>query len=675
MIQLNVFRKLGTRIITRLVYGILCSAFAGVANSSSIVGDWKLAPEAGALGVGPSKGDTSWWASGEATVTERACLFDDIYRFGADGSFANVMGEQSWIEGWQGNDGDSCGALVAPHDGSNAATYVYDESAATITVNGLGAHIGLAKVYNGGELSSPADAVSSIIYEVSNVSCNNMTLYVDELSGGGYWQFLLIPSGDNDTDGDGVCDVLDPFPADSSESTDTDLDGIGNNADTDDDGDGVPDITDVFPLDASESIDSDSDGIGNNSDNDDDNDGVADHLDAFPLDHTETMDTDSDGIGNNQDTDDDGDGVNDNTDRFPLDPFETKDTDSDGVGDNTDIDADNDGVSNLVVVPVLNAGVVSARWWQPNGFELLTLGDEIYTKDWGGCVESNGGPLNLPNCDFMSWNFISTEVRSNVLEVSIAGNPLNSDVPSLSYAQLWIQIGTTYKFRGYDFSGLSRGFMQFDVKIVDDSSDYSGIPDSRQLDIGFKAGLLADQTISVSESNKWVTITVALQDFLDRGSPFDTSYLSRVSAPFRIGVSGSNKPMSLQIDNVNWISHLNGLDAENNLKDAFPYDASEWLDTDADGIGNNADEDDDNDGVLDQFDLFSLNPLESKDTDGDGIGDNADTDDDNDGYSDPEEVAEGTDPLDANSAPRGGLNLMLIKAALDIKKAKEEAEE
>ena len=156
----------------------------------AIAGDWKLAPVAGALGVGPAKGDTSWWASGEATVTERACLFDDIYRFGADGSFANVMGDQSWIEGWQGNDGESCGALVAPHDGSNAATYVYDESAATITVNGLGAHLGLAKVYNGGELSSPADAKESITYTITAQTDTTMTLDI-EIAGGGYWRFLL----------------------------------------------------------------------------------------------------------------------------------------------------------------------------------------------------------------------------------------------------------------------------------------------------------------------------------------------------------------------------------------------------------------------------------------------------------------------------------------------------
>jgi hypothetical protein len=68
--------------------------------------------------------------------------------------------------------------------------------------------------------------------------------------------------------------------------------------------------------------------------------------------------------------------------------------------------------------------------------------------------------------------------------------------------------------------------------------------------------------------------------------------------------------------------------------DAFPLDASEWVDTDGDGTGNNADGDDDNDGVADASDAFPLNPLESRDSDGDGTGDNADPDDDNDGIPD-----------------------------------------
>ena len=50
------------------------------------------------------------------------------------------------------------------------------------------------------------------------------------------------------------------------------------------------------------------------------------------------------------------------------------------------------------------------------------------------------------------------------------------------------------------------------------------------------------------------------------------------------------------------------------------------------------------------------------DTDGDGIGNNADTDDDNDGYSDQHELEMGSDPLDSGDLPRsGGLSPALLR--------------
>ena len=126
-------------------------------------------------------------------------------------------------------------------------------------------------------------------------------------------------------------------------------------------------------------------------------------------------------------------------------------------------------------------------------------------------------------------------------------------------------------------------------------------------------------------------------------------------------------------------------------EDSFPLNSQEWLDTDGDGVGNNADPDDDgdgqsdadeascgsdplsadsvsldndsdalpdcvdtdddNDGVEDGADAFPLDPNEASDTDGDGTGNNTDTDDDGDGFTDDEEVAAGSDPLDPSSLP------------------------
>jgi hypothetical protein len=59
--------------------------------------------------------------------------------------------------------------------------------------------------------------------------------------------------------------------------------------------------------------------------------------------------------------------------------------------------------------------------------------------------------------------------------------------------------------------------------------------------------------------------------------------------------------------------------------------------------------DSDRDGVPDEMDVFPLDPNESIDTDNDGIGNNADTDDDNDDLSDFDEGIQGTDPLVADT--------------------------
>ena len=89
-------------------------------------------------------------------------------------------------------------------------------------------------------------------------------------------------SGGTDGDGDGVPDSSDAFPNDPNETTDTDDDGIGDNADTDDDDDGTSDVNDDFPTDPDETTDTDDDGIGNNADDDDDNDGIVDSEDDTP---------------------------------------------------------------------------------------------------------------------------------------------------------------------------------------------------------------------------------------------------------------------------------------------------------------------------------------------------------------------------------------------------------
>jgi hypothetical protein len=72
-------------------------------------------------------------------------------------------------------------------------------------------------------------------------------------------------------------------------------------------------------------------------------------------------------------------------------------------------------------------------------------------------------------------------------------------------------------------------------------------------------------------------------------------------------------------------------------------------DLDKDDIGDACDEDVDGDGVPNVRDAFPLDKRESVDSDGDGIGDRADTDDDNDGVPDTVEGKRGTNQRNADT--------------------------
>jgi hypothetical protein len=103
------------------------------------------------------------------------------------------MGDTTWVEGWQNADAGegACLTPVAPHDGSIAASSVYDEAAGTLTLNGKGAHLGLAKVVNGSELASPSDAPESVTYTVLIIESDFLS--VEVVAGDGvYWSYDFV---------------------------------------------------------------------------------------------------------------------------------------------------------------------------------------------------------------------------------------------------------------------------------------------------------------------------------------------------------------------------------------------------------------------------------------------------------------------------------------------------
>ena len=164
---------------------------------SVLTGTWFIATEVGALKVGPAPGAGDWWQLSEADLTTRACLLDDDYVFGNDYSFSNVLGDESWVEPYQGNDPEGCAAPVAPQDGSAEASFTHDQEAGTITIVGSGAYLGLPKAYNMGVFASPSAVgeVDEIVYTVDSINTIDGHLVLSiEYDDGAFFTYYLVRS-------------------------------------------------------------------------------------------------------------------------------------------------------------------------------------------------------------------------------------------------------------------------------------------------------------------------------------------------------------------------------------------------------------------------------------------------------------------------------------------------
>lgn len=186
---------------------------------------------------------------------------------------------------------------------------------------------------------------------------------------------------DPDSDDDGVADGMDAFPSISTEWSDLDGDGTGDNSDADIDGDGLSNDeealygTDPRAADtdgdgttdgddncrvvanASQS-DTDGDGRGDACENDADGDGLSDADESRYGTNRLVVDTDGDGLGDGtevgigtdpMDADSDNDARSDGVDNCPRNANPAQeDADGDRTGDVCDTDADNDGLAGAL---------------------------------------------------------------------------------------------------------------------------------------------------------------------------------------------------------------------------------------------------------------------------------------------------------------------------------------
>ncbi len=167
---------------------------------------WKLNPQAGALAVGPGIGSGEWWANTIDDVDGRACTFDDEYTFRTNGEFQYDATGEVWAEAYMGVDPAGCIAEdMLSEDASAWASGLHsfevevgeNGDPSFVTVNGIGAFIGLPKAYNGGEYQMAPPTESSVRYQVFDYvksDTNEKIILAVDIAGDGtaWWTFTLV---------------------------------------------------------------------------------------------------------------------------------------------------------------------------------------------------------------------------------------------------------------------------------------------------------------------------------------------------------------------------------------------------------------------------------------------------------------------------------------------------
>jgi len=201
--------------------------------------------------------------------------------------------------------------------------------------------------------------------------------------------------------------------------------------------------------------------------------------------------------------------------------------------------------------------------------------------------------------------------------------------------------------RAYRFSGVKQFTTHASGHVVDSNSD----------DLAVKTVSFIDEdtlTVNITNGDSSAKVaTINLQDnYLAFGSGDQALWTEAVEAEFSAINFDSISCWTMTIP-ANAYLQLSvpvivGTESSPNsacVHIALPQDA-QLPDHDVDGIADFFDEDDDNDMALDIDDAFPFDASESIDTDTDGIGNNADLDDDNDTVVDTEDAF----PLDATKS-------------------------
>lgn len=161
---------------------------------------WKLAPEPGALWIGPNP-STTWWQNGAGDVISRNCLFNDEYTFVKTGSVVNYDSKGDFYVDEEGGNPHPAGmppvgcysnaAIPAQFQAwANSGTFSFEVIGDTkLKLTGTGAHMGL---YKAGTPPDPAlgAPAASVTYDIVSISATRLVLKLDY--GWGAWRFTYV---------------------------------------------------------------------------------------------------------------------------------------------------------------------------------------------------------------------------------------------------------------------------------------------------------------------------------------------------------------------------------------------------------------------------------------------------------------------------------------------------
>ena len=403
-------------------------------------------------------------------------------------------------------------------------------------------------------------------------------------------------------DANGTINVVVPSNPKLPTIIDADGDGVIDYI-TDSDNDGIPDVTDESDTlyGTAPSLDSDGDGISDEYDLDDDNDGITDLVEEAgdPL-----RDTDGDGIVDRLDLDSDNDGL--------LDILEsgqdvaTVDSNHDGRLDDT-TDVDNDGL--MAVADISDNDATSIG----NVVPLDT--DNDAKPDFQDVDSDNDG--------------LSDMIEAGISATNDSDNDGQVDPSTGS--------GT-----GVDANGVPTVVATLATLL---NSDGDSVPNYRDLDSD-NDGLTDIVEMNATDANGdgLVDVDGTLVD--PSTLPLDENGNVNVVVP-----SNPRLPNVLDTDGNGVIDDATDTDGDgipdvtDETDNAFATQPA--VDTDNDGISDEYDLDDDNDGITDLIEEATA--TNGGDSDGDGIPDSKDLDSDNDGLLDILESGQDIATVDSNN--------------------------